>query len=348
MKIALVTDWITSVSGSEELVHALHRIWPDAPIYTAYADHARVRAAFPHADIRESFIGAIPSFLRFRPLIALLLPLAIESFDFTGYDVVISVSGLVSKGVIVPRTTRHISYCMSPPRQLWDLTHAQRGMRLMRHLMRLWDSAAAQRITEWVAISRTAAERIKTYYAHTAKAIIYPPVKSAHAGSPMPHSKPYYLFVGRLYAYKNVSMLLELFSRLQRDLVIIGTGPLLHSLQRQATPNVHVMGHVDEAILGAYMEHATALIVPNEEDFGLTIAETHAHGTPVLALRAGGATEIIEEGVTGEFFDDAIPEAIGECLVRFEQRTYNKEAIRARGAFFSEARFREAWQTFIS
>lgn len=348
MKIALVTDWITSVSGSEELVRALHRIWPDAPIYTAYADTSRVREAFPRATIRESFIGAIPSFLRIRPLIAPLLPLAMESFDFTGYDVVISVSGLISKGIIVPRTTRHISYCMSPPRQLWDLSHAQQGFSLWRHLMRVWDSAAAQRITEWVAISQTAATRIQTYYHKAAQAVIYPPTGVAHTGAPSPHPKPFYLFVGRLYAYKNVTLLLELFSRLQRDLVIVGTGSLFRTLKRLAPPNVHVVGRVDDRLLSAYMEHATALIVPNEEDFGLTIVEAHAHGTPVLALRAGGATEIIQEGITGEFFDDPIPEAMGACLMRFEQKTYTRDSIRARGNLFSEARFRDAWRSLIS
>ncbi|MEK7514942.1 MAG: glycosyltransferase [Patescibacteria group bacterium] len=348
MKIALVTDWITTVSGSEELVQALHRIWPDAPLYTAYADKERARNAFPNADVRASFIGRIPSFLRVRPLLALLLPLAMESFDFTGYDVVISVSGLVSKGIIVPSATRHISYCMSPPRQLWDLAHAQRGMRLGRHLMRLWDSAAAKRISEWVAISHTAAKRIETYYRQTPRAVIYPPVQVQNASAEPPHPKPYYLFVGRLYAYKNVALLLELFSRLQRDLVIIGTGPLEGVLQRHASPNVHMRGYVDDATLSAYMVHAKALIVPNEEDFGLTIAEAHAHGTPVLALRTGGAMEIIEEGVTGEFFNDAIPEAIGECLMRFEQKTYDAETIRARGASFSEARFQEAWRAYLS
>lgn len=342
MKLAIVHDWFIRPGGAERVLVRLHRLWPDAPIFTLLADSAMVREYLPGADVRTSGLQRIPFSRRLYPYLAPLMPSAMESFDLSGYDTVLSSSVAFSKGVIVRPGTRHICYCYSPSRMLWDraASYERRGIgqQIVRHALRAWDVSAAKRPDQMIAISQTVAARISTYYRRDSL-VIPPPVS-------MPEAVPttagdYFLVVSRILPHKNLEMLLEAFGKLKHRLVIAGDGPLLDAHRKHAGSNVTFTGWVSDADRDRLYAGCRAVIVPNEEDFGLTAVEAMAHGKPVLALRKGGATETVLEGITGEFFDDPIPAALADGVRRLNDAysRYAVPAIRAHALQWSEEHF---------
>lgn len=334
MKLALVHDWFGQVGGAERTLVALHHLWPDAPVHLLAADRLAVRRWMPDADVRIWPPGRRWMMHRWRPLATPLFAAGIESIDLSGYDTVLSSSVLFAKGLIVRPGTRHLSYCYSPPRPLWDRAacYERRGplSAVVRHLWRSWDAAAAQRPDEIIAVSRTVAERIASYWRRTA--LVIPPPASVANPAAVPHriAHPYLLAVARLLPYKNIGLLIDACSKTRQYLVIVGDGPLRAQLMHRAGPSVTFAGVVDDASLASYYAGAIATVVANDEDWGLTAVESMLTGTPVLALRSGGATETVIEGVTGEFFDDAIPESLADGILRIRSAapSYDPEAIR--------------------
>jgi len=344
MKIALVHDWLVSMSGAERVLIELYHLFPAAPIYTLFADKKFTDQHFPNAKIITSWIQDIPGHKRWhRKALSPLMATAIESFDFSDFDVVISSSPFFSKGVVTRPHTRHICYCYSPTRQLWD-RHAdyENGgfmPALAKHVLRIWDRHAADRVDEFVAISDHVRQRIAKYYKRDAR-IIYPPVKQLLSNGKIDFSE-YYLIVSRLYPHKNIDIAIEAFNKLGYTLLIIGGGPERNKLERLANKNIHFLGELGDEEIAAYYKYAKAFIMPQEEDFGLTPLEAMSYGIPVLALRRGGALETITEGVDGEFFDDPIPEALADGIRQLRERgEYNSETIRTSAAKFSVQRFR--------
>lgn len=350
MRIALVHDWFTDIGGAERTLMAMHRMWPEAPIHLLVHDPAMTQKWLPNATIVSSGLQRIPHAWKFRSLFAPLMPSAAESLNFSAYDTVISSSVLFSKGIVVRPGTRHICYCYSPARPLWDrhATYERKGMlsTLFRHGLRQWDHAAAQRPDEMVAISQTIADRIGKFYRRDA-VIIPPPTRTV---LPLEEeSGSYYLTVGRLMPHKNFGVLIETFNRLKRPLVVVGSGPLQYKLARNAGAHIQFRGSVDDNALDHLYAGCRGVILANEEDWGLTAVEAMAHGKPVLALRRGGALETVIEGVCGEFFDDAIPEAIADGVKRLERNSdnYNPSIIRNHAAQWSEEKFEKRFRTFI-
>ena len=365
MKIALVHDWIKDISGAERVLIELHEMYPHAPIYTLFYDPKFASQILPDAEIRSSFLQKFPFILRHYSWYAWLMPAAIESLDLSGFDTIISSSAIFSKGLVLRPQIRHICYCYSPTRMLWDLS-SKTKFSFFKHFFRFWDKSSATRPTEFIAISQTVADRIKKYYRRDSQ-VVYP------GGSNLTHAdarqKPtdfcamspatrlrnvglesdYYLIVSRLYPHKNIDVAIQAFNKLEYPLVIIGDGPGRKKLQRLASSNVTFLGHQSDEVVSAHYAACRAFIMPQEEDFGLTPIEAMSYGKPIVALRRGGATETIVEGITGEFFDDPIPEALADALRRLNDNypKYNPTTIRAHAAKFSSEIFRTKLKTLI-
>ncbi len=350
MKLALVHDWLNTLGGAERVLIELHKTFPQAPIYVLFYDKRFVRQWLPDAAVHASFLQKIPFITRIYPMLALLMPIAIESFDLSHFDRVISSSVTFSKGLVLKPSTKHICYCYSPARFLWD-RHAEyiNGReypwltRISQHLLRLWDYSAADRADHFVAISEAVKDRIGKYYRKEAT-VIYPPATlTARPEKIVPH-QDFYLIVSRLYDYKNIRLAIETFNKLGYPLVIIGDGPDRRALEREAKKNIVFLGARDDATLASYYNACRAFIMPQEEDFGLTPVEAMQFGKPVVALRKGGALETVVEGRTGEFFDDAIPEAMADAIGRLNARytSYYPTEIKEHAKQFSAERFKAA------
>lgn len=328
----------------------MHAMFPEAPIYTLFARPEFTRAYLPRATIIPSALQKMPFIGRAYRMYAPLMPLQIEAFDLSHADVVISSSVTFAKGLILRPKTRHICYCYSPARMLWDRSAAyERGGRVTRHLLRLWDSEGSERVDEFVAISRHVQSRIKKYYRKDSK-VIYPPVPALQSSAgDTSEVEPYYLIVSRLFPHKNLDTAIDAFNKIGERLVIIGDGPLRASLKISAKKNIRFLGKQDDAALAGYYARCSALILPNEEDFGLTAVEAMQFGKPVLALRHGGALETVLEGITGEFFDDAIPESIVDGLKRLKgnYHAYDPETIKKHAEKFSLQAFQDQMRELI-
>jgi len=361
MRIALVHDWLNNLSGAERVLFELHKIFPDAPIYTLFADKKFTSRYLPNAEIRTSFLNRVPFVNKKHRYLAPIMPTAIESLDLSDFDVVISSSAVFSKGLVLKPKTKHICYCYSPTRQIWDLSSADNDTKsnlysLSQHLLRIWDRQASDRVDQFVAISNHVRDRIKKYYRKDA-VVIYPPVnidsRLKHIDYRInPKSKiqnlksgDYYLIVSRLFPHKNIDVAIEAFQKLNLPLVIVGTGPEYKNLKSQITnhKSIKLLGFVSDEKLPAYYQNCRAFIMPQEEDFGLTPVEAMFFGKPVLALKKGGAVETIIEGQTGEFFDDPIPEGLADGVRRLNENysKYKPEIIKSQAQKFSVENFKE-------
>lgn len=350
MKIALVHDWLNNIGGAERVLIELHKIFPKAPIYALFSNKKFIKEFLPEAEIRTSSLNKIPFISKLYKYLFFLMPSAVESFDLSEFDVVISSSVIFSKGLVLKPKTRHICYCYSPTRFLWD-RHSEYENRgwpaiLSRHLLRIWDRQASDRVDEFVAISENVQSRIKKYYGKESK-IIYPPItiptRRRVVRSRFAKRQEYYLIVSRLFPHKNIDIAIEAFNKLGYELIIIGDGPAKKDLEKIAGKNIKMLGYQkDIATIDAY-QNCKAFIMPQEEDFGLTPIEAMSFGKPVLALRKGGALETVVEGVTGEFFDDPIPEALADGIRRLNENYNNYDPVVIQKSIekFSKDRFRE-------
>lgn len=358
MRIALVHDWLNNLGGAERVLIELHNIFPEAPIYTLFHNRKFTQQHLPNAEIRPSFLEKIPFISKTYKYFFFLMPTAIESFDLSNFNIVISSSAIFSKGLILKPKTKHICYCYSPTRQLWDLhnLHGEKNkiVRLAQHLLRIWDRQASDRIDQFVAISEHVRQRIKKYYRKEAL-VIYPPVaindKLQITNSKFQILNNYYLIVSRLYPHKNIDIAIEAFAKLNLPLVIIGDGPEMAKCKAQSAKckNIKFLGFISDEELSYYYHNCKAFIMPQEEDFGLTPLEAMSYGKPVLALRKGGAVETVVEGLTGEFFDDPIPEGLADGVRRLNENysLYDPETIKHHTQKFSQKRFKEEILAFI-
>jgi len=354
MKLAIVYDYMTQRGGGERVISALHKIYPEAPIYTVVYDPKGAPPEFKDMDIRPSFVDRLPlSHRRFEWFIP-LYGFAIEQFDLREYDMVLSVSTMVAKGVNTGPRTCHVSMCFTPMRWAWDLYHnyldelrgrwlMRQGFRLFTHYYRIWDVASAARVNYFIAGSRVAAHRILKHYGRQSD-VIHPPTD---VDAFTPTGKPpedFYLVVSRLVLAKRIDLAIKAFNQLDRPLVVIGTGERTPHLKKIATPNIRFLGYQPDEAVRDYYARCRALIFPGEEDFGLTPIEAQAAGRPVIAYAAGGALEIIQDNKTGVFFHEQTPEALAGAVRRFEPMAFDSRVIRANSQRFDYATFSEAIQ----
>ncbi len=362
MRVALVHDYLNQYGGGERVLEALSTLFPQAPIYTLFYDEKRTGYAFAKKDVRTSFLQNLPRIKGAHHFFPLLMPIAVESFDFSEYDLVISDSASYAKGIITGTNTFHLCYCHTPTRYLWqdsaDYTADSRypyllkfGIPAAASYLRLWDRQAAQRPDAILANSRFVQKRIKKYYGRESQ-IVYPPVNFnsfasgvapeegrsvlknegqtpvSLRGSDPRSAKDYFLIVGRLVPYKRFDIAVEACTRLSIPLKIIGRGPSYNHLRKIAGPTIEFVGLVSENILPEYYRNAKALLFPQEEDFGITALESMASGKPVIAYGKGGALEIIEEGKTGIFFSEQTPDSLVGAIESFNTTTFDSSEIR--------------------
>ena len=360
MKIALVHDFLVKLGGAERVLKVFAEMYPEAPIYTLLYDEAVCGKVFPAARVRTSFLQKLPLWVRKRQKFLLpLMPRAIESFDLSEFDVVISSSGAYAHGVLIPSSAKHICYCHSPMRYAWDYTHEylqeQNAGRLkkflanrMVHKVRQWDQIAADRVDSYIANSNHVRKRIKKYFRRDSE-ILFPPVDTRRF-KPQKEHENYFLIVSTLSPYKKIDLAVQLFNKIGKELIIIGDGSQFEYLKSIAASNVHVMGFKDDETVKKYMENCRALIFPGEEDFGITPVEAMACGKPVLAFGKGGALETVVPGVTGEFFYEptiaSMEDGLGRLIVNELQ--YDAEKIHKHASEFSKQKFVEKFGEFIA
>jgi len=345
MRTAIVHYWLINRRGGEKVLESLCRLLPDADIFTLFCDPATLSPELSRHKIHTSFLNPLR---RWHRNLLPLMPMALESFDLRGYDLVVSSESGPAKGVIVPSTTRHICYCHTPMRYLWDLYPAYRNeytrSRLKRALMtplsnylRLWDYASAARVDEFVANSENVRTRIWKTYRREAETI-HPPVEvETFHWAP---SEDYFLAVSELVAYKRIDLLVSHFSRTEQRLRIAGAGPELRRLRAAAPPNVEFLSRVSDAELRDLYARCRAFLLPGEEDFGMTPVEALASGKPVIAYGRGGALETVPD-FGGVFFAYQTQESFSEAMERFErvEADIRPAELQAWAARFSEAEF---------
>lgn len=349
MKVALVYDRVNKWGGAERVLLALHQMFPDAPLYTSvYNPHTA-----PWADIftiKTSFLQRVTLLRQRHELIPFLMPLAFESFDFSSFDLVISVTSESAKGIITTGKTKHLCYCLTPTRYLWSgyaIYFAHPGFTFIAQpavrYLRRWDTIAAARPDRMIAISKEVRGRIKTYYHRNTK-VIYPPLllqdRREIISSKIQNNPPFLLIVSRLVGYKRVDLAIRACNRLRLPLYIAGIGNDYRRLRAMSGPTIRFLGNLTEAELIAYYTYCQGLIFPGIEDFGLTAVEAQYYGKPVLAFDVGGAKETIIEGKTGMFFPQPTVASLTEKLAKFVKFRYNPSDCRRQAEKFSVGKFK--------
>jgi glycosyltransferase involved in cell wall biosynthesis len=352
MRVAFVHDWLVTYAGAERVLEAMLECFPDAAIYTlVYRPENFKGTRIAEHFVRTSFIARLPGGRGNYRIYLPLMPLAVEQFDVSCYDVVISSAHAVAKGVTTCGEQLHISYVHTPIRYAWELQFQylkeggfEKGIkgalvRLLLHYLRLWDTASAQRVDVFVANSRYVARRIWKAYRRRAK-VIYPPVE-VERFSPNRQREDFYLTVSRLVPYKRVDVIVEAFSRLGLPLVVIGDGPEFGKISRLARSNVKLLGYQSDAVVREHMERCKAFVFAADEDFGIAPVEAQAAGAPVIAYGKGGVTETVIPGRTGLFFLGQTVESLIDAVREFESGRYcfDPERIHQNAERFSKARF---------
>lgn len=363
-RVAIVHEWLVTYGGSERVLKELIALFPDADLF-ALVDFLSEedRAHLMGKRAKTSFLQSLPFVKsKYRGYLP-LMPLAVEQFDVSGYDLVISSSHAVAKGVITGPGQTHLCYCHTPIRYAWDLQHQylrEAGLakgfrsviaRILLHYIRLWDLRTVTGVDRFVANSAYVAERIRKFYGRESM-IVHPPV-DIDAFQPVLEKEDFYLAASRLVPYKRMEMIAAAFSRMpERRLVIIGDGPGMGSLCAAAGSNVTILGYQPDAVLRDYMQRARAFVFAAEEDFGIMPVEAQACGTPVIAFGRGGALETVISGgpnspPTGLFFHEQTEEALMAAVDHFEQLRIDPLDCRRQAEKFGPARFREAMRGIL-
>lgn len=356
MRVAIVHDWLNQMGGAENVLEVLVDMFPRAPVYTSIYDPGRVSPAYRDWDIRTSWLNRLPGIAAHHQLYLPLYPLAFESFDLSGYDLVISNKSGFAHAVITPPDTVHICYCLTPTRWLWQYeSYRQReGIgRVTNALLqpiltwqRMYDRLAADRVDHFIAISREVQARIRKFYRREST-IIHPPVDTRRF---TPGNEPpgdYFLVVSRLIPYKRVDLAVEACTRLNLPLIVVGEGRDRPALERMAGPNVRFLGRVSTREIVRLMQGCRAFLFPGLEDFGIAPVEAMACGRPVIAYAGGGALDTVVPGVTGEFFTVQTADALAAVLADFDPTRYDPQACRARAEEFDTGVFKEKLREFV-
>jgi glycosyltransferase involved in cell wall biosynthesis len=359
LKVALVHDWLTDFGGAERVLLAFHEIFPDAPIFTTFFRPENL-PMFADADIRTSYLQKIPFAAKHHRLFFPFMPAAVESWDFSEFDLVISDSSSgCSKGIITKPETTHICYCHNPNRVLWDGAHEYLRLHeknynwLARRLiprqlmkMRIWDRVAADRVDHFIANSEFVAQRIQKYYQREAE-VIHPPVETKQFFPSEEKAKNYFLAVGRLIPYKRFDLAIQAANVLGVKLRIVGVGPEEKRLRAMSGPTVQFFGKVSEEILQRMYRECRALIFPQVEDFGLTAVEVQASGRPVIAFRGGGALETVRPNYSGMFFSEQTVSSLADAMQRTLKKRWVKKSIVKNAERFDTDKFKKRILEFV-
>lgn len=349
MRVAIIHDYLTQFGGAERVLKIFMELFPAAPVYTLVHDPRVTAGVLDARRIRTSFLQRVPLARSRHRLFPLFMPLAVEQFDLSAYDLVLSASHSFGKGVITRPETLHVSYCFTPLRYAWDDSH--RYVRefgvpaLLRALVpaaltyvRVWDVHAADRVDQFLAISNFVAERIAKYYGRTST-VISPPVDTARF-LPGSSVSDRFLVVSRLLPYKRIDLAIEACNRLRVPLDIVGTGPEEERLRALAGPTIRFHGFLPDATVAHMYASCRAFLFPQEEDFGITVLEAAAAGRPVVAFRGGGALETVVEGVSGVFVEHQTVDSLAAGIEASLRQSWDTTAIRRHALRFDVSEFR--------
>jgi Glycosyltransferase len=365
-KVCIVHDWLYVLGGAERVLEQLLLLFPQADVVTLIDRlPSRDRGILTGHRVRTSFIQKLPWALKNHRIYLPLMPMAIEDFDLSEYDLVISSSSAVAKGVITGPNQPHISYVHSPMRYAWDLQHEYLNAtgisrsanawlaKLILHRIRIWDGRTANGVDTFVANSEFIAQRIWKIYRRKAT-VIHPPIDIS-SYFPGGSKSDFYVTASRLVPYKRIDAIVQAFARLpDRKLVVIGDGPDFEKIKAIAPANVHMMGYQSQDVLRRHLQEARAFIFAAREDFGIAPLEAQACGTPVIAYGCGGATETIRAqdapSPTGHFFAEQTPDCIAEAVRAFELREhdYSPRECRLNAQRFSPEHFRSAFASLVA
>jgi glycosyltransferase involved in cell wall biosynthesis len=347
MKVALVHYWLVGMRGGEKVLEVLCDLYPDADIFTLVCDPEAISEKIRRHRITTSFLQRIGGVRHYQKMLP-LMPYALESFDLTSYDLIVSVEAGPAKGIIPGPDATHICICCSPMRYIWDLYPQYRAsagplaralMSLTAPSLRQWDVSTSHRVDHFIAISAIVAKRIERYY-RRASHVVHPPVNMSRF-RPAAEAGDYYLCAGQVTPYKRIDIAVEACTRLGRRLVVIGAG-VGPELRRMAGPRVEFLGAVDDTTMAHHFAHCKALLFPGVEDFGIVPLEVMASGRPVIAFAKGGALETVVDGSTGLLFKDQSADGLADAIERFEAAagTFCPNALQAHARSFDTSVFR--------
>jgi glycosyltransferase involved in cell wall biosynthesis len=359
MKIALVHDYLVQYGGAERVLECFSELFPYAHIYTIVYDKNLMHGAFEDKKIHTSFLQKFPFAKKRHRIFPMLMPIAIEQFDFSKYDIVLSDSSSYAKGIVTGPETLHICYMHTPMRYAWD--DCQKYARdfsfpgfikklvpFFVNYLRIWDRVSVDRVDRIIANSKFVSRRIQKYYRRDS-IVINPPVdiNRFYVEEKKPKMKDYFLMVGRLIAYKRNDIAIEAFNELGLPLKIIGRGPEIQRLKKIAGPNIEFLGRVDDDELPKYYAECRAFIFPQEEDFGIVAIEAMAAGRPLIAFKGGDIVEHMEEGKTGEFFLSQSKKDIIDVVGGFDEKKYDSNYIRSQAEKFDRDLFKKKIKEYI-
>jgi len=355
-RVAIVTDYLNQRGGAEWVVAVFHTMFPDAPVFTPILDRNNLWPELEGADIHVSWMQRLPALKRHFRKYFLLYPLAVEGFDLSSYDLVLSSSCAYGKGARAGQHAVHVCYCHTPARFVWDyesyvgrvnLHPAEKALLPpLIQVMKRWDLKTADRPHVYVANSQVVARRIQAYYGRSAGVI--PPPVSCGRFRISSSLEPYFLIVARLIPYKRIDIAVDAFNRLQLPLYIVGDGPDRQALEKRAGTTIKFLGYQPDHEVARLLSECQALVFPGLEDFGITMVEANASGRPVVAYRGGGALDIVMDGKTGTFFDEQTADALAEAVIRLKNTRWDARLIREHALGFDVSVFRARMMGVLS
>jgi glycosyltransferase involved in cell wall biosynthesis len=355
-KLALVHDYFIQMGGAERVAEELHSMFPDAPMYTTVDLRKQLPPNLKNAEVRRSWMQRLPINRKNHRNYFLIYPFAIESLDFCEFDLILSSSTGFAKGVKKRSGAIHINYCHAPMRWVWRYADyaAREGFGCVkRNLLPIllaglkrWDLRAAEQPDYFIANSNVIAERIKQCYGR--EAVVIPPPIDVERFSADEPDEDYYLLLSRLAPYKRLDLAIEACKKLDRPLVVIGDGTARQQLEKIAGPKTRFLGRQPDEVVAQYAGRCRALIFPGEEDFGMTPLEINAAGRPVIAYRAGGATETVINRKTGVFFEKQTAESAAQAIEEFESLSWNRAELRRHAEKFDRNVFADRISKFLN
>jgi glycosyltransferase involved in cell wall biosynthesis len=359
MNTAIIHEWLVTEAGAESVLQSIYKLFP-GDIHALFHDPEGLAGTrWERTEVKTSLLQHIPFARKHHRAFLPLYPMAIEQFDLRDYNLVLSSSYAVAKGVLTSSDQLHVCYCHSPMRYVWDLTFQyleasglSRGLksflvRSLFHYIRMWDAISANRVNHFIANSNYIAHRIEKCYNRPAT-VIYPPV-DVNRFNISPKRENYFVTLSRLVPYKRIDLAIRAFNRLKLPLIVIGDGPQRKALKKIAGKTISFLGHLDHALMAEYMSKARAFIFCAEEDFGIVNVEAQACGIPVIAYGRGGALETIVKNETGLFFYQQTSESLTAAVEQFlsMEHSFDPRIIRAHAEKFPRSRFESEFKAFI-